>query len=142
MQEKTKDNKMIPFLQQQKGIGFITAITLYAEVGDFTRFKTGKQFANFCGMTPRNDSSAGKDKTGGLIGERNRDLRCVLIEAGHRLVRYDKHYDQMFHHLGSQKKKYNVAVAAVINRWLRKLFYQGRDFQMQLLEQDVKSIAT
>jgi len=51
-------------------------------------------------------------------------LRQVLIEAAHRLFRHDDDWGGMalrLHHNG--KKKY-VIVAAVANRWGRKLFYQ------------------
>lgn len=130
--EKTKHNPVLQYLQEQRGFGFITAVTIYAEIGDFRRFTNGKQLANFCGLTPKNNSTGGKDKTGGLIGERNRDLRSVLIEAGHRLVRHDERWRTMLQHLRSRGKKYNVAVAAVANRWIRKLFYTLRDFQNNL----------
>ena len=44
-------------LLTMSGIGLVTAVTLRAEIGRFDRFRTGKQLARFCGLSPRNASS-------------------------------------------------------------------------------------
>jgi len=51
-------------------------------------------------------------------------LRQVLIEAAHRLIRHDDYWSDMASRLRAQGKKTCVIVAAVANRWIRKLFYQ------------------
>jgi hypothetical protein len=102
----------------------ITAITLRALVGHFDRFRTGKQLAHFCAVCPRNDSSAGKTTTGGLIKAGDDLLRQILVEAAHRLIRYDEHWKAMAARLRANGKKTCVIVAAVANRWIRRLFRQ------------------
>jgi len=74
-------------------------------VGHFDRFRTGKQLAHFCAVCPRNDSSAGKTTTGGLIKAGDELLRQVLIEAAHRLIRYDEHWKAMADRLRANGKK-------------------------------------
>jgi transposase len=124
MQLATADDPVIKQLLRQPGVGVITAITLRALVGHFDRFRTGKQLAHFCAVCPRNDSSAGKTTTSGLIKAGDELLRQVLVEAAHRLIRYDEHWKAMADRLRANGKKACVIVAAVANRWIRKLFRQ------------------
>ena len=70
-------------------MGLITAATIRAEVGRFDRFTTGKQLARFCGLSPRNASSGQRQADAGLIKAGNPQLRATLIEAAHRLIRFD-----------------------------------------------------
>ena len=67
----------------------MTAWTLRAEVGRFDRFRSGKQLARFCGLSPKNASSGQRQADAGLIRAADPQLRTVLIEAAHRLARLD-----------------------------------------------------
>lgn len=124
MQLATTDDPVVQQLLRQPGVGVITAITLRALVGHFDRFRTGKQLAHFCGVCPLNNSSAGKTTTGGLIKAGDDVLRQVLIETSHRLIRYDEQWKTMADRLRANGKKACVIVAAVANRWIRRLFHQ------------------
>ena len=65
-----------------------------------------------------------KKTTGGLIKAGDDLLRQVLIEAAHRLIRYNPKWKAMSDLLRATGKKTCVIVAAVANRWIRKLFHQ------------------
>jgi len=129
MEAATADDPVVQKLLDQPGIGTITAITMRALIGRFDRFRTGKQLAHFCAVCPRNNSSAGKTTTGGLIKAGDDLLRQVLIEAAHRLMRYNDHWRETAQRLAANGKKKCVIVAAVANRWIRKLFHQMAGFQ-------------
>ena len=124
MQMVVADDPVVKQLLRQAGIGPITAITMRAIIGRFDRFRTGKQLANFCAVCPRNNSSAGKTTTGGLIRAGDDLLRQVLIESAHRVVRYDPYWRTVADRLRANGKKTCAMIAAVANRWIRKLFYQ------------------
>jgi transposase len=49
------------------GVGDVTAWTSCALKWDFDRFRSGKQLARFCGLTPRNASSGARQADAGLI---------------------------------------------------------------------------
>ena len=102
----------------------VTAITMRALIGQFDRFRTGKQLAHFCAVCPRNNSTGGKMTTGGLIKAGDELLRQVLVETAHRLIRCDNEWKAMATRLKANGKKACVVVAAVANRWIRRLFYQ------------------
>jgi len=111
-------------LQAQPGIGPVTAWTLRAEVGRFDRFRSGKQLARFCGLSPKNASSGQRQADAGLIRAANPQLRAVLIEAAHRLGRLDPRWRGLAQRLRAAGKPGSVVAAAVANRWVRWLFHQ------------------
>lgn len=124
LHEVTAADAEVARLLQQKGIGPVTAWTLRAEIGRFDRFRTGKQLSRFCGLSPCNASSGQRQADAGLIRAANGQLRAVLIEAAHRLIRYDERYKRLAGRLRSQGKKGSVVAAAVANRWVRWLYHQ------------------
>lgn len=125
IRELTKNDPLIEILRGQPGVGEVTAVVMRSEIADFTRFRNGKQLANFCGVSPRNVSSGKRQATSGLILSGSPLLRMVLIETAHRIARYDRYWRQLYNRLHEQKHKpKSVAAAAVANRWIRKLYYQ------------------
>jgi transposase len=122
--ELTASDPEVARLQAQRGIGPVTAWTLRAEIGRFDRFRTGKQLARFCGLSPRNASSGSRQADAGLIRAANPQLRAVLIEAAHRLARLEPKWRTMALRLRTAGKRGSVVAAAVANRWVRWLFHQ------------------
>jgi transposase len=92
LEDRVADDALVRKLREQKGIGLITAATMRAEIGRFDRFRTGKQLARFCGLTPRNCSSGNKQAEAGLIQAGNPQLRAVIVEAVHRIMRCDERW--------------------------------------------------
>lgn len=119
------DDPVVAKLRSLYGVGLITAVTLRAEVGRFDRFDTGKQLSRFCGVTPRNASSGARQADSGLIKAGNPDLRQVLIEQAHRLMRLQRdQWGTLAARMLKRGKPKNVVVAAVANRWVRWLFHE------------------
>lgn len=102
----------------------MTAWVLRGEVGRFDRFRSGKQLARYCGLTPWNASSGLRQADAGLIRACNHDLRSVLIEAGHRLKRCDPRWSALANQLRQAGKPGSVIAAAVANRWRRWLYHE------------------
>lgn len=121
--EMTKEDPLVARLMQQKGIGLVTACVLRSEIGRFDRFRSGKQLSHFCGLSPRNASSGARQADAGLINACSRMLRTIIIEAAHRLIRWDRHWGEMTTRLLSAGKPKSLAVAAVANRWMRRLYH-------------------
>lgn len=116
-----------PFVQKLitfQGIGLVTAVTLRAEIGRFDRFRTGKQLARFCGLSPRNASSGQRQSDAGVIKAGRPELRAILVEAAHRLIHHDERWTKLAGQLRQRGKPMNVTIIAVANRWVRWLFHQ------------------
>lgn len=124
LENVTSADPVVAQLRKQRGIGPVTAWVLRAEIGDFDRFRMGKQLARFCGLSPRNASSGQRQADAGLIRAASPELRAVLIEAAHRLARYDPKWRELKQRLRSRGKPGSVAAAAVANRWVRWLHHQ------------------
>lgn len=120
----TAEDPVVARLVAMKGVGLVTAWALRAEIGRFDRFRTGKQLARYCGLSPRNASSGPRQADAGLIKAGSELLRAVLIEAAHRLIRFDTRWGELAAKLRAAGKPGSVVAAAVANRWVRRLFHQ------------------
>jgi transposase len=120
----TRHDPVVQKLLTFKGVGLVTAVTLRAEIGRFDRFRTGKQLARFSGITPRNASSGKRQADAGLIKAGNPQLRAVLVETAHRLMRIEPRWMVLGAALRSRSRSGSLAAAAVANRWVRWLYHQ------------------
>jgi transposase len=77
-------------LETIPGIGFITATALVATVGDARAFRSGRQFAAWLGLVPRQNSSGGKDRLGRISKMGDRYLRHLLVVGATAIVRYTR----------------------------------------------------
>jgi len=125
----TENDGVVQALRTLPGVGPVTAWVLRAEVGRFDRFRSGKQLARFCGLSPCNASTGLRQADAGLIRACNKDLRSVLIEAGHRLKRYDLRWSALADKLREAGKPGSVIAAAVANRWMRWLYHEMKALQ-------------
>jgi transposase len=120
----TAGDAVVAELLKRPGVGRVTAWALRAEIGRFDRFTTGKQMARYCGLSPRNASSGQRQADAGLIKAGNEALRSTIVEAAHRLIRYDPRWKALAGTMGRAGKPACVIAAAVGNRWIRWLFHQ------------------
>lgn len=68
-------------LQALRGIAIITAVTVAAEIGDFKRFRHPFQLMAYLGLVPREYSSGGTTRRGGMTKAGNSHARRVIVEA-------------------------------------------------------------
>jgi transposase len=68
-------------LMSLRGVQVLTAMTLAAEVGDFSRFEDPRSLMNFFGLTASEHSSGGARAQGGITKCGNAHCRRVLTEA-------------------------------------------------------------
>lgn len=74
-------------LAEVPGIGPIGALSLALRV-DATQFKSGRHFAAWLGLTPRDHSSGGKQRLGGITRAGNERLRQLLVLGATAVIRY------------------------------------------------------
>ncbi len=67
----------------QPGVGPILALALTLTV-DHTQFESGRHFAAWLGLTPRERSTGGRQRLGGISREGNERLRQLFVLGGHR----------------------------------------------------------
>lgn len=68
-------------LQSLRGVSFLSAVGIVAEVGDLRRFRSAKQLMAYAGLVPSENSSGAKVRRGGITKSGNRHLRWLLVES-------------------------------------------------------------
>ena len=127
LREATAGDPVVQRLMEQPGIGEVTAWTLRAFIGDFGRFKTARQLARYCGLSPLNVSSGNHVADAGLIDSCNKLLRSTLVQVAHRLIRTNERWGKLATAMKRRGKHSCVIVGAVGNRWLRNLHHVMRN---------------
>ena len=75
-------------LAEIPGIGPIVATALVAEIGDWRAFSSGRNLAAWIGLVPKQHTTGGKDRLGGITKQGNRYLRWLLVVGATSVVRY------------------------------------------------------
>ncbi len=69
------------------GIGPITASAIVATVGDVSNFASARHFAAWIGLVPRQNSTGGKPRQGGISKAGDRYLRRLLVLGAASVIR-------------------------------------------------------
>jgi len=80
-------SEMSRLLDEVPGVGKIIASSIAASVPDASVFKSGRDFAAWLGITPRQNSSGGKQTLGAITKQGNRYIRKLLVLAATSLLR-------------------------------------------------------
>ena len=75
-------------LETIPGIGVIGATAIAATVTDPTVFKSGREFAAWIGLVPRQNSSGGKERLGSISKQGDRYLRRLLVVGATAVIRH------------------------------------------------------
>jgi transposase len=72
---------MVEAYQAMRGVSFLIAVTVAAELGELRRFDNPRQLMAFLGLVPRERSTGDTVRRAGLTLAGNRHARRVLVEA-------------------------------------------------------------
>jgi transposase len=100
------------------GIGKLTATALVATIGDAKAFKSGREFASFLGLAPRQSGTGGKIRLGSISKRGDPYLRTLLIH-GARSVMYHTKEPTTWHRGIQARRPANVAAVALANKMAR-----------------------
>jgi transposase len=114
----------VGLLQTVPGVGLITATALIALVGDIRRFGSGRHFASFLGLTPKEDTSASRRRLGAISKQGDVYLRMLLIHGARSVLWHAKSCAhpsrfQVWARCAEQRRGHNVAAVAVANKLAR-----------------------
>ncbi len=83
--------RIVRDLQALRGVGKVSSVTLVAEVGRFSRFAHPAELMGYSGLVPREHSSGGRIRQGGITKTGNTHLRRILVEAAWSIQRRPGH---------------------------------------------------
>jgi transposase len=114
----------VTLLQTVPGVGVLTATALVALVGDIRRFRSGRHFASFLGLTPKEDSSAGRRHLGAISKQGDVYVRMLLTHGARSFVWHAKAATlptalQRWAVEAERRRGHNVATVAVANKLAR-----------------------
>ena len=72
------------------GIGPITASAIVATVGDVSNFASARHFAAWLGLVPKQNSTGGKPRQGGISKAGDRYLRRLLVLGASAVIRHTR----------------------------------------------------
>ncbi len=82
-----KGNEASRRLETIPGIGVHTASAIAASVPDPSFFRSGREFAAWLGLVPRQNSSGGKERLGRISKQGNRYIRKLLVLGATSMLR-------------------------------------------------------
>jgi transposase len=108
-------------LESIPGIGVIGATAIAATVPDPKVFRSGRDFAAWIGLVPREDSTGGKQKLGPISKRGDRYLRRILVVGACAVLRYARHKPEKYPWLTQllARKPFKVVAVALANKMAR-----------------------
>jgi transposase len=122
----------VAYLRSVPGIGVLTATALVAFVGEPHRFRSGRHFASFLGLTPRENSSGLRRRLGRISKKGDTYLRTLLVHGARSALlaaRRTKQPDplQLWALRVELRSGHNKATVALANRLARIAWRVWRD---------------
>ena len=120
-------------LDKIPGVGAIGATLLIMKTPEPERYRSGRQFAAWIGLTPRDHSTAGKVKLGGITRAGDEGLRCVLVAGATAVIQHALRSGKASPWLADllKRKPPKLAAVALANKMARiacKLMRTGESY--------------
>src|ERR1700742_1685016 len=108
-------------LETVPGIGVIGATAIASTVTDPSDFKSGRDFAAWIGLVPRQHSTGGKERLGGISKHGDRHFPRVLVIGATAVVRHARQHPQKHPWVTRllAKKPAKLVAVAVANKMAR-----------------------
>lgn len=119
------------------GVGLLTATAAVATMGDAKAFKSGREFAAWLGLVPRQSGTGGRIRLLGISKRGDTYLRTLLIHGARSVLMHAKEPDPWVTEL-RQRRPLNVAVVALANKMARliwALLANEREYQKGYVNQ-------
>jgi len=112
-----RQNHQMRAIQEIPGIGPLSATAIVSTTGHFAEFKSGRQFAAWLGLTPKQRGTGGKIRQMGISKRDDPYVRTVLIHGARAIIARSKRTPWMESLLA--RKPYSVTVVALANKLAR-----------------------
>ena len=108
-------------LRSIPGIGIVGATAIAATAPDPKVFRSGRDFAAWIGIVPREDSTGGKHKLGPISKRGDQYLRRILVVGAHAVLKRARHQPEKYPWVTRllERKPFRVVAVAVANKMAR-----------------------
>jgi transposase len=103
------------------GVGLLSATAAVATMGDAKAFKSGRAFAAWLGLVPRQTGTGGRVRLLGISKRGDKYLRTLLIHGARSVLTHSKSPPEWLNELVKRRPK-NVVVVAMANKMARTIW--------------------
>ena len=116
-----RSNEESKRLETIPGIGVIGATAIAATVPDPKVFRSGRDFAAWIGLVPREDSTGGKQKLGPISKQGDRYLRRILVVGACAVLKQARQQPEKYPWLTQllARRPFKVVAVALANKMAR-----------------------
>jgi transposase len=122
MAEIANQNEDVTRLLHLPGFGVVTAVTVWAAIGDIQRFEDAQHLVGYAGLGTRVHDSGMTSRSGRITKAGRRDLRVVLIEAAQVAANSHPHWKAELARLQPRLGR-NKAIVAIARKLLVAVWY-------------------
>ena len=122
MEQIASQNEEVTRLLQLPGFGVVTAVTVWAAIGDSHRFEDPQHLVGYAGLGTKVHDSGMTSRSGRITKAGRRDLRVVLIEAAQVAANSHPHWKAELARLQPRLGR-NKAIVAIARKLLVAVWY-------------------
>jgi transposase len=108
-------------LAEIPGVGVLGATAALATIGDAQVFRSGREFAAWLGLVPRQSGTGGRVRLLGISKRGDPYLRTVLIHGARAVMTHSKAPPEWARQVAERRPK-NVAIVALANKMARTIW--------------------
>lgn len=117
----SKNDPAVKAISDIPGVGLLTATAAVAAMGDAKAFRSGREFAAWAGLVPRQTGSGGKVALHGISKRGDRYLRKLLVNGAHSVIQNAKEPGPWVLQM-KQRRPLNVVSVALANKMARTIW--------------------
>ena len=126
-----KGDSSVQAIAEIPGVGLLTATAAVATLGEAKAFKSGREFAAWLGLVPRQTGSGGRIKLHGISKRGDTYLRTLLIHGARVVHRHHAQTHPWLKQMGERRPSH-VVIVALANKIARQIWAvlaKGQAFQ-------------
>lgn len=116
-----KEDKAVKAIIEIPGVGLLTATAAAAMIGDPKAFRSGREFAAWVGLVPKQTGSGGKVTLHGISKRGDTYLRTLLIHGARSVLTHAKEPGPWLEQM-KKRRPPNVVVIALANKMARTIW--------------------
>ncbi|CAG4926891.1 IS110 family transposase ISBcen5 [Paraburkholderia gardini] len=121
MREWKKEDRAVRAISEIPGVGLLTATAAVAMMGDPKAFRSGREFAAWAGLVPRQSGSGGKVNLHGISKRGDTYLRTLLIHGARSVLTHAKEPGEWVEQM-KKRRPTNVVIVALANKMARTIW--------------------
>lgn len=134
-----KETEEVKIISAIPGVGLLTATAAIATMGNAKAFKSGREFAAWIGLVPKQTGTGGKNRLLGISKRGDKYLRTLLIHGARSVLTHVKDKGRWLEQI-RQRRPTNVVIVALANKIARTiwaLLAHGRRYDKNYINQFV-----